>query len=40
MISGKNLKYQLPPTEKNELPALTEPGQEIQVEFSGKLHNK
>ena len=39
--SGRILRYQLPSTEKIRLPpALTEPGQEIQVEFSGKLHNK
>ena len=40
MSSGKNLKYQLPSTEKMKLPALAEPGQEIQIDFSGKLHNK
>ena len=40
MCSGMNIKYQLPSTEKNGLPALTEPGQQIQIDLSGKLHNK
>ena len=40
MSSGKNLKCHLPSTEKIRRPALTEPGQEIQIDFSGKLHNK
>ena len=36
----KNLKHQLPSTEKIKLQALTEPEQEIQIDFSGKLHDK
>ena len=40
MISGKNLKYQLRSTQEIKLPVLTEPGQEIQKDFSGELHNK
>ena len=40
MSSGKNLKYQLPKNEFGELKTLTEPGQEIQIDFSGKLNNK
>ena len=40
MSSGRNLKYQLPSTEKIKLPVLTEPGQEIQLDFPGKPHKK
>ena len=40
MSSGKNLKYQLPKHEFGKLKTLTEPGQEIQIDFSGKLNNK
>ena len=40
MSSGKNLKYQLPKNESGKLKTLTEPGQEIQIAFNGKLHNK
>ena len=40
MNSGKNLKYQLLSTGKIKIPALTEPGQEIQFDSSGKLHHK
>ena len=40
MSSGKNLKYQLPKNEFGKLKTLTEPEQEIQIEFSGKLNNK
>ena len=38
--SGKNLKYQIPKNHYGKLEKLTEPGQEIQIDFSGKLHNK
>ena len=38
--SGKNLKYQSPKYEFGKLKTLTEPGQEIQIDFSGKLNNK
>ena len=40
MSSGKNLKYQLPKNESGNLKTLTEPGQEFQIDFTGKLHNK
>ena len=40
MSSGKNLKYLLPKNEFEKLKTLTEPGQEIQIDFSGKLNNK
>ena len=40
MSSGTNLKYQLPKNEFGKLKTLTEPGQEIQIDFSGKLNNK
>ena len=39
MSSGKNLKYQLPKNEFGKLKTITEPGQEIQIDFSGKLNN-
>ena len=38
--SDRKLKRQLALTEKIKIPALTEPRQEIQMTFSGKLHNK
>ena len=37
---GKNLKYQIPKNESGKLKTLIEPGQEIQIDFTGKLHNK
>ena len=40
MSSGKNLKYQLPKNEFGKLKTITEPVQEIQIHFSGKLNNK
>ena len=40
LSSGKNLKHQLPKNESGKLKTLTEPGQEIQIDFTGKLHNK
>ena len=40
LASGKNLKYQLPKNHYGKLKKLTEPGQEIQIDFTGKLHNK
>ena len=40
MLSGKNLKYQLPKHEFGKLKTLTEPGQEIQIDFSGNLKTK
>ena len=40
LTSGKNLKYQLPKKHYGKLEKLSEPGQEIQIDFIGKLHNK
>ena len=40
LASGKNLKYQLPKNHYGKLKKLTERGQEIQIDFTGKLHNK
>ena len=40
LASGKTLKYQLPNIHYGKLKTLTEPGQEIQIDFTGKLHNK
>ena len=40
LASGKILKYQLPSKHYGKLGKLTEPGQEIQIDFTGKLHNQ
>ena len=40
LASGKNLKYQKPKNESGKLKTFTEPGQEIQIDFTGKLYNK
>ena len=40
LASGKKLKYQLPKNHYGKPKTLTEPGQEIQIDFTGKLHNK
>ena len=40
LASGKSLKYQLPNSHYGKLKKLSEPGQEIQIDFTGKLHNK
>ena len=40
LASGKNLKYQLPSKHYGKLEKLTEPGQEIQIDFTEKLHNQ
>ena len=37
---SKILKYQLPKNESGKLKTLTEPGKEIPIDFTGKLHNK
>ena len=39
LASGKNLKYQLPNSHYGKLETITEPSQEIQIDFTGKLHN-
>ena len=38
--AGKNLKTQIPQSEINRLEILTEPGQEIQVDFAGPIRSK
>ena len=40
MASGKNLNYQIPKNNLGKLKTLTEPGQEIQIDFTGKLHHE
>ena len=40
LASGKNLKYQLPKKHYEKLEKLSEPGEETQIDFTGKLHNK
>ena len=40
LASGKNLKYQLPSKHYGKLEKLTEPGQELQIDFTVKLHNQ
>ena len=37
---GKSLKYQFPKKHYGNLENVTGPGQEIQIDFSEKLHNK
>ena len=39
-MSGKNLETQIPSTEKNYLEILTEPNQEIQLDFAGPINSK
>ena len=38
--SGENLKTQLPSTEKNNLDILSQPNQEIQLDFAGPIKSK
>ena len=40
LASSKSLKYQLPKKYYGKLEKLTEHGQEIQIDFTGKLHKK
>ena len=40
LATAKNLKYQIPKNKYGKLEKLSEPGQEIQIDFTGKLHNK
>ena len=40
LAPGKNVKYQIPKNKYRKLEKLSEPGQEIQNDFTGKLHNK
>ena len=39
-VAGKNLKTQIPLTEINRLELLTEPGQEIHLDFAGPIQSK
>ena len=38
--SGKKIKYQIPSTGIIKLLVLTKPGQQLQTDFSGKLHSQ
>ena len=38
--SGKSLEYQIPKKQFGKIKTLTEPGQELQIDFTGKLYNK
>ena len=38
--TGKNLKYQIPKNQYGKLEKLSELGKELQIDFTGKLHNK
>ena len=40
LVPGKNLHYQLPSKHFGKLEKLTEPGQEIQMDYTEKLHNQ
>ena len=40
LATGKNRKYQIPENQYGKLEKLSEPGQELQIDFTGKLLNK
>ena len=40
LATGKYLKYQIPKNRYGKLENLSEPGQELQIDFTGKLHFK
>ena len=40
LATGKNLKSQIPKNHYGKLEKLSEPGQELQIDFTGKVHNK
>ena len=40
LATGKYLKHQTPKNQYGKLEKLSEPGQELQIDFTGKLHNK
>ena len=40
LATGKNLKYQIPKNQNGKLEKLSEPGQELQIDFTGNLHNE
>ena len=40
LATGKNLKYKIPKNQYGKLEKLSELGQELQIDFTGKLHNK
>ena len=37
---GKNVKYMIPKNESKHLPLLTQPGQELQLDYAGPLEDK
>ena len=37
---GKNVKYMIPKNESKPLPLLTQPGQELQIDYGGPLEDK
>ena len=39
-MSGKNIKPNIPSTEKNQLPTLSKPNEEIQLDFIGPITEK
>ena len=40
LSAGKNLKFQIPQTEKSKIDPPKTPGEEIQIDFTGNLNNK
>ena len=40
LATGKNLKYQIPKNKYGKLEKLSKLGQEIKIDFTGKMHNK
>ena len=40
LVTGKNLRYQIPKNQHGKLEKLTEPEQVLQLYFTGKFHNK
>ena len=40
LATGKSLKYQISKNQYGKLEKLSKPGQEIQIDFTGKLYNK
>ena len=40
LATGKHLKCQIPKNHYGKLEKLSKPGQELQIDFTGKLHNK
>ena len=40
LATGKNLMYQIPKHQYGKLEKLSELGQELQIDFTGKIHNE